>query len=106
MAEHLAYATAKRKDKPIEFSIDGEDYTFTPPKTASMVMPVIEQDDADGMEIMAVKVQFDWLEQGLPEDQAQRLKDRLKDPKDDFDTKDAEKILEWIMKQVNGRPTG
>lgn len=106
MPEHLAYKTAKRKSGPIEFSIDGDDYVFTPPKTASMMLPVIEQDDTDDMGLMALKVQYDWIEAGLPEEQAERIKSRLKNPKDDFDSSDLENISKWIMKQINGRPTG
>lgn len=106
MAEHLSYSVSKRNTKPIEFDIGGEEYHFTPPKTASMVLPVIEQDDVDEMSLMSLKQQYDWLEAGLPEEEAERLKARLLDPKDDLDTSDLDKISEWIMKQVNGRPTG
>jgi hypothetical protein len=106
MPEHLAYTTSKRKTKPIEFQIDGEDYEFTAPKKAVMALPVMEQDDADSMAMMVIKSQFDWLEAGLAEGQAERIKEKLSNPKDDFDMDDLERVLEWIMKQVNGRPTG
>lgn len=106
MAEHLDYTTSKRKKQVIEFTVDGVDFKFTPPKRARMIMPVMEQDDADAMGAMAMKAQMDWLGQGLSEEQSQILLDRLRDDDDDFDTPDMDNLLEWLMKQVNGRPTG
>lgn len=106
MAAELAYTTAKRKEKPVKFSVDGRDMEFNPPKRASMVLPVIEQEEVEAMGVMAMKSQFDWLAAGLSEEDAEYLQDRLKDPKDDFDVPDIDKLFDWIMKQVNGRPTG
>lgn len=105
MPETLDYTTPKRKPKVIEFTLDGEDYHFTPPKDAEMVMPVLE---ATGDEaIAATRAAFDWLGKGLAEGEEERLRERLKDPNDDFDVPDLENTLRWVQKQVTGgRPTG
>lgn len=103
MAETAEFTTAKRKAKPITFTLDGDEYTFTPPKTAEMVLPIMEtQGDQD---VAALKAQFDWLGNGLPDDQHQRLVSRLKDPEDDLDFDQIENVLGWVTKQVAGRPT-
>lgn len=104
MAESAEFVTAKRKAKAITFSIDGEDYSFTPPKNAEMVLPVLEA--TGDQDIAAIKAQLDWLGHGLAEGESERLTARLKDPDDDFDVNNLSDILQYVLKQVAGRPTG
>lgn len=106
MAEHLDYTTPKRKKVVIEFKLDGDDYHFTPPKNADMVLPVLKEKVTDAG-LASIRAQFNWINDGLPKVESARLLKKLQDPGDDFDWPDLEKISDWVMKQVNkGRPTG
>lgn len=106
MGEHLDYTTPKRKKDVIEFKIDGDDYHFTPPKNAKMVLPVLKGKVTDAG-LASVQAQFNWVNDGLPKKERERLLKKLNDDNDDFDWPDLEKISDWLMKQVNkGRPTG
>ena len=101
MAATMEFTTAKRRVKPITFKIDGEDYAFTPPKQAPVLLAFLD----GGTEAEETKAAFDWLGQGLPEDQEARIIARLRDPDDDFDLENLRVVLDWIMEQVAGRPT-
>lgn len=106
MAEHLDYTTKKRKKIVIEFKIDGEDYHFTAPKSAGMVLPVLKEKITNAG-LTSLQAEFNWLNDGLPKQEAARLLKKLEDPEDDFDWPDLENVTAWVMKQVNkGRPTG
>lgn len=98
MAASMEFTTAKRRAKKITFILDGEDFEFAAPKTAPAMLAMF-----DGTP--EAKATFDWLGEGLPEDQTERLIARLKDPKDDFDVDNLEVIVKWLMEQVSGRPT-
>lgn len=100
MAETLAFTSAKRSKKPIKFTLDGDEYSFTPPKQAGMAMPFL--DDSGSNEL---KVVMDWLGDGLPEDQVARLITRLKDPEDDFDIPTLKDVIKGLVEKVTGNPT-
>lgn len=97
----MAFTTAKRNAKPIVFTIDGDEYTFTPPKKAEIFLDVID----GGGEISVTKKTFDWLGEGLGEEQTEKVIARLKNPKDDFDIENIEAIIEWLQEKTAGRPT-
>lgn len=101
MASSMAFTTSARKVDPIKFSLDGEDFEFTPPKSAGIFLEMVD----GGTVISLTKETFDWLGEGLGEEKTARLVARLKDPKDNFDTPNLEVILEWLQKQVAGNPT-
>lgn len=92
------FSTATKRRKPIEFTLDGVEYEFTPPKQAGMVLDYI----ASGDEMGAL---FDWVNEGLGEEQADRIEARLKDPEDDFDIKELTDIARWLVEETTGRPT-
>ena len=98
MAASMEFTTAKRRVEPITFKIDGEEFSFAPPKTAPAMFAMFDGSPE-------AKVTFDWLGDGLPEEQNDRLIARLKDPKDDFDVQNLEVIVKWLMEKVSGRPT-
>lgn len=98
------FTTAARRKKPIRFDLDGEAYTFTPPKSAGPLFALLEADDGD--ELAGARVQFDWLGAGLADGQSEKLIARLKDPEDDLDVEDLRPIIEWLQEQISGRPTG
>lgn len=92
------FTTATKRRKPIEFALDGTNYQFTPPKQATLVLDFL----GSGDEVGAL---FDWVNEGLGEEQAAAIEDRLKDPDDDFDIKELTDIARWLVEESTGRPT-
>lgn len=104
------FEVAKKRKVKIEFSIggDGHVYSFDPPKSATMMMPVLDakSDDTDAMEIIAVRSTFHWFLSGLGEEDAAILRGRIDDPADDLDMEDLTTIMTALQGQITGRPTG
>jgi hypothetical protein len=100
----LTFKVAKRRNDPITFQVEGEDYeySFTPPKTAEMVLPMMEAGENG---LMATKAAFEWLDTGLSEDDQKHLEARLRDPKDDMDVSALEDIVVGLVEAVGARPT-
>lgn len=94
----LEFTTAKRRKEPITFTLDGDEYTFNPPKTAGVVLEYAETGNDIGPLL-------DWLDEGLSEEQAKRIEDRLRDPDDDLDMDTLGDIVAALFEQVSGRPT-
>lgn len=105
MAESRSFSIAKKQRKPIPFTIDGDEheYTFKPPKQAVAFLPIITSAED---EVNEAKVAFDWLSEGLSDDDNARIIARLKDPKDDLDIEDVAGIVNGLMEDASGeRPT-
>lgn len=104
--EPLDFKVAKKKRKIIEFRIEGDDfvYSFTTPKTAGLVLDITAEGSSE--EVASTRAMLNWLSRGLPEDQNQRLMDRLRDPDDDLDFEELGEYVEKLMEEVNGNPTG
>lgn len=100
------FNTAKRGKSAIKFQIEGEEheYSFTAPKTAGMALSIMDSSD-ELIEINAMRATFDWLEEGLTEGDAERIKARLRDPKDDLDIDTLGDITEWLREEVSGNPS-
>lgn len=90
--------------KPEVRGKDDHEYTFTPPKSAVMLMPVLEASDGN-MGVSMTKSTFDWLGQGLSEADNDRVIKRLRDPKDDLDVDTLSNVVEKLSEKVAGRPT-
>lgn len=126
----LEFDIAKRRTEPITFRLGGEmlispakdpseehpdgvpavrgaddhEYVFTPPKSAIMLMPVL--DGAGGnLGVNLTKSTFDWLGEGLSDFENDRLKARLRDKEDDLDVSTLEKVVEALTEKVAARPT-
>lgn len=126
----MKFSVKKKKKITVTFQIGGEpaddfQYTFTAPKRAGMLTPVLDR--RDGMDqVGVVRAQYDWLREGLrqpekdengqtvtddsgdplwDESQWERIMDRLRDPDDDLDSDDIEGVIEWISEKINDRPT-
>jgi hypothetical protein len=99
----LAFKVAKRRKDPVTFTLEGDDheYTFVPPKTADMVLPMLDADD----ELGAAKAGFGWLDDGLSKEDQDRITARLKDHDDDLDISTLEDIIEALVERVSARPT-
>lgn len=96
----LEFKTAKKRRDPIPFTIDGDSYTFTPPQTGRIAVAMMSGDENE-----MIKETFDWLSNGLPEEQTKRLMDRLRDPDDEFDMEDLTQLVQGLQQEVTGRPT-
>ena len=97
----MAFTTGARKADPINFTLDGEEFEFVPPKSAKIFLEMVD----GGTVISLTKETFDWLGEGLGEEKTARLVARLKDPQDNFDTPNLEVILDYLQKKTAGRPT-
>lgn len=96
------FKTAAKARTAIEFELDEVSYTFTPPKSAAMIMPLL---DGEGGDVAVIKAGLGWLKDGLSEDQYRLLANRLNDPKDDFDLDEFQEIIEYLVEQAaNDRP--
>lgn len=111
----LQFTVAKRRSEAITFTLGVEAgekvtkeaehvYTFTPPKTARMMMPVLDADD-EVSELGMTKATFDWLGDGLSEQDMERIKKRLRDPKDDLDIDTLGTVIQGLSEKVNARPS-
>src|SRR5687767_5682719 len=103
MAE-LSFKVGHRSKEPITFDIEGSDheYTFTPPKQAEMILPMMQNAEN---ELMAAKAAFGWLDKGMSQEDIARMEARLKDPEDDFDIPHLEDIVAGLVEAVGARPT-
>lgn len=99
----LDFQTAKRRKEPIPFTLDGEEYEFTPQKNSILVFPSLTDGEKDGTE--ELRGIFDWIGAGLPDDQEQRLIARLRDPEDDLDIDMLHNVAVSLLEEISGRPT-
>jgi len=101
------FQSGRGKKKPIPFAIDEDEYVFTPPKVATIATDLFDDLDSDDetRATSSARAAFDWLSNGLPEKQAERIKTRLKDPDDDLDLPDIVEVIKWLLGKVSGRPT-
>ena len=97
------FTTAKRRNAAIEFTLDGVTYSFTPPKQAALILDVLDGADS---EVEQARALYDWLGDGLGEEQANALVARLRDPDDDLDWVQLFEIAQWLQEEATGRPTG
>lgn len=80
---------------------DDREYVFEPPKSAFMVLAIID-DESDSA---ALRGTFDWLGAGLSEEDNARVIARLRDPKDDLDISTLSDIVRRLNEAIAGRPT-
>lgn len=103
----LEFKTAKKraadKNKPLTFTLDGDEYTFTPPKASTLAVAALSGDEEDTSG--QIRALFDWLGNGMPAVQKDRLIGRLKDAKDDFDINDLVEVFKGLVEEAYGRPT-
>jgi len=90
MAATKSFTTAARRVRaePIEFDLDGVTYHFTPPKTIGVFLTAIEGGTA------MIEYQLNWLDAGLPRDEAAIIRDRLLE------------VVGYLLGEAVGRPTG
>jgi len=102
----LAFTTAARNRETITFDLDGEEYHFSAPKTAKVTMAALKAGE-DESKVGGVGLAIvDWLSEGLPDEEAERLKLRLENPDDDFDFPGMIAVANGLLAEVAGRPFG
>jgi hypothetical protein len=96
----ITFKTAKRRanNQAIEFELDGTTYKFKPPKTTALVLADTTTDQ--------LRAQLNWLEAGLPDKAAKEIRDRLFDMDDDLEAIDLVRIVNALLEEMSGRPTG
>lgn len=101
----LEFEVAKRDLRPITFKLgDDHEYVFTPPKTAAMLMPILDPSGEDlGMDL--TRATFDWLGDGLSDEDNDLILERLRDPADDLDSDTLTAVVTALSEKVSGRPT-
>ena len=102
------FTTGERARQVVEFDLDGQRFTFTVPKRAGLIMSVVTTVGIDGKgstESDSVRDLLNWLGDGLPEDQADQILNRLKDPDDNFDLEQINEIARYLLGQSSNRPT-
>lgn len=99
---NLTFKSAKKRAaaEPIEFTLDGEVFVFTPPKRTALFLA------ADESSSEQLRVQLNWLSAGLPEDQAERIKSRLMDFDDPLEIGTVHQVIQALFEEAAGRPTG
>lgn len=99
----VSFKTAKKRRGPVTFDLEGDshEYTFKPPKTAAMVLPMLDAED----DLEAAKAAFAWLDKGMSEEDRAHLTARLYNEDDDLDIEDLEDVVAGLVEKVSGRPT-
>jgi hypothetical protein len=99
----LKFGVAKRRTEPVTFELEGSDhvFTFTPPKQAGMVLPMFEA----VTDIDEARPAFEWLDEGLTEEDRAIIYGRLKDKGDDLDIDTIGEVVSGLVEYVSNRPT-
>lgn len=100
--------TSKPERKQVTFQIDDDEFTFSCPKLAAAMRPLLEPDsNGDGASNLSMtQAAWKWLRSGLPDDQYQYLMGRLEDEDDGLDIPDIANVVRYLMGEATGRPTG
>lgn len=105
----LEFTSKPRNTQPIPFTLDGDEYQFTPQKVASTVLPMMDPEAVGGLNgdyrQRMSQASWQWFKDGLPPDQYQRIIDKLKDPADPLDYPDVTAVTNALISEVSGRPT-
>jgi hypothetical protein len=101
------FTTKPREVTPIEFELDGDIYTFTPPKRSELVMSVITSVGLTRplTEGESLRDLLNWFSEGLGEEQNEKITARLADPEDDFDLPEVTAMARWLVGETSNRPT-
>lgn len=108
MAKTLEF-TSRGQHDPIPFTLDGDEYLFTPKKVARTVLPMMDPEAAGGKQgdyrTRMSQASWEWFKGGLPPEQYKRIIDKLKDEDDPLDYPDVTDVTNRLITEVSGRPT-
>lgn len=103
------FRTEKERAQPIVFAIDADEFEWTPPKQAGLLLDTIglgvDRERLDDARMDQVRAQIDWVSSGLHPDDRDLLLDRLRDPDDSFDVDQLVEVMKWLIEQTTARPT-
>jgi hypothetical protein len=113
-----------KRGADIDFDLDGETFTFSPPKQAALMLGMVEGASEKGAlaTFLPIGSMFSWLATGLNKEhegsrkkpghdsyvegcQACRIHERLTDPDDDLDLDQVTEVINWLLGEASGRPT-
>lgn len=102
-----SFQTTEKEAKVIPFELDGRQMVFTTPKRAGLIASVVANVGLDGrnLDTDSTKDLLNWIGEGLSEEDAAHLLERLQDPDDDFDLMDVNEIAKYLLGQSTNRPT-
>lgn len=101
--ETLVFTTAAKREDPILFVLDGEEFKFAPQKYAPIALAYIDDAVRDAAKM---KSMMDWLGHGLGEEQSDRLLARLQNLDDAFDVDNLMDLVNALVEAQAGRPSG
>lgn len=99
------------KAEPIEFELDGETFTFDPPDSNLLILSAVQasagarQTASPMAQLGAIKAMLDYFDAGLSDLQADRIKDRLYDPKDPLTVIRLSEMVAALVEEQSERPT-
>lgn len=103
------FRTESERAKPILFAVDDDEFEWTPPKQAALLLDTIglggDRERLDDPRMDQVRGQIDWVSSGLHPQDRDLLLDRLRDPDDPFDVDQLVEIMKWLVEQSTARPT-
>lgn len=94
-----SYRSRKAAREQIQFELDDRVFAFQPPKVAPLLLAFASGDAG------SVAALFDWLSDGLSEDDNAFIISRLQDPHDDLDFDVLNEIIEDLFASTAKRPT-
>lgn len=101
------FITEKRERKIVEFDWDDRHIVFTVPKRAGLIASVVNTVglDSRNLDTDSTRDLLNWLGEGMTEEDADWLLERLKDPDDDLDIMDVNEVAKYILGQTSNRPS-
>ena len=99
--------TTEKELKIVDLEVDGRPIRFEVPKRSGLIMSVVEKVglDARNLDTDSTRDLLNWLGEGMSEEDGEWILARLKDPEDDFDLEEVNKIAKAILGESTNRPT-
>lgn len=109
--------------KELDFELDGQHYTFNPPKTTTQIVAMMQVRGSDtSADLQRAGAMLRWFASGLDRSheprkgrgghldfvqdcQACQINSRLEDPDDPLELDTVMELIAWLTEQVSGRPT-
>lgn len=98
-----AFKTALKRSggDPIIFTVDGEEFSFTPQDTGPLLSALWVSEKMTDY----VRGRLDWLGAGLSEEHQDYFEKRLRDTTDSFTHENLLEIVDYLVEESGGYPT-
>lgn len=107
----LTFDIAPRRKEPITFDLKNDPnetpgsetylYTFIPPKTAVLMLPLINTEG----DFAAMRGTIDWFKAGLSTADWEHLDARMSSDDDGFDIENLTDVVRGLNEKISSRPT-